>query len=202
MPPAYASNASVTHIPHAIGPRAAISAIIASSPLSWPCAATLQRGYSLTSEQTLGMRKLLNSQFSHVPIGLHSPSLAVYCWHVMSGTSLASIHVYAAVGSPPWQPAVSFAFTQLISTWAARLTSGKDLLRRMLILSLTALVVAWAQQLPQYMGICWFLSIVAKLRPPMLRTSYATGRSLSRGSSDAGVSRTLNPGARLAQGSW
>eukprot|EP00960_Hanusia_phi_P041282 754931-Hanusia_phi.AAC.2 len=35
-PPAYFSTSSVTHIPHAMGPRAAISAIIAASPRSCP----------------------------------------------------------------------------------------------------------------------------------------------------------------------
>ena len=48
VPPAYASKASVTHMPHTMGPRAAISAIICSSPYAWPCSETLNSVDGLT----------------------------------------------------------------------------------------------------------------------------------------------------------
>mmetsp|Transcript_20672 Transcript_20672/g.79319 ORF Transcript_20672/g.79319 Transcript_20672/m.79319 type:complete len:220 (+) Transcript_20672:704-1363(+) len=82
-------------------------------------------------------------------------------------------HSYTPMGSPPWQDPPA---RQLTITWVARLicaTAG--LLRAMVMRSERAEVVPWAQQEPQYTGMCWFLFHVVKSVPLTLRQSNASG---------------------------
>ena len=56
--------------------------------------------------------------------------------------------------------------------------SGHVLFLAMLILSAIALDEPWAQQLPQYWGMCWFLVHESQLVPLMFLQSQTFGKSL------------------------
>jgi len=83
--------------------------------------------------------------------------------------------------SPPWQP-LSWSSptpTELheITFCGAMLMSGHLAFLAILILSERADVAAWAQQDPQYYGICWFLILVKKLVPLTELQSKLSGTS-------------------------
>jgi hypothetical protein len=64
----------VTHIPHEMGPRAAISVSMATSPDTAPNSATRYAGNSGTAQQPL-----CHAQFAQVPTASHALSRASYC---------------------------------------------------------------------------------------------------------------------------
>ena len=89
--------------------------------------------------------------------------LAWYCWHVMSGMPLSCTHLLAVLELPPLHVP---ALPQLMRAWMDGMTSL--CLPSVAILMRSAMddMAEWAQQLPQYTGMCWFKSVVSR---PLVR---------------------------------
>lgn len=71
---------------------------------------------------------------------------------VSSVTLLKCMNSKAERASPPWQP--SSFILQEITTWGEMLISGQEAFLAIFILSEMVEVAAWAQQEPQYWGMC------------------------------------------------
>ena len=65
--------------------------------------------------------------------------------------------------------------------------------------SLSAAMVPWIQQLPQYVGMCWFTSAVTRLRPPTLRQSKEAGMAAAERD---GSAESTSGGGRTAARWW
>ena len=143
-------------------------------------------------------------QLRHWPAGSHTPFFASYGWQVSSGSGECTMWLWIAHASPPWQPEGGFFFsgsssacTQFIAAWRESMMSGNWPSRATLMRSLSAAIVPWIQQLPQYVGMCWFTSAVTRLRPLTLRQSKEAGMAASE--SDGSAERTSGGGRTAAR---
>lgn len=85
---------------------------------------------------------------------------ACTCWQVTSGMpALSYTHLLAALESPPLQVPAS---PQLMRAWTEGMISLSLPLDWILIRSAREEKAAWAQQLPQYTGMCWLRSVVMR----------------------------------------